>query len=87
MNASRIVSQLVEGENPLMDLGTRVSTAKFTLREAPCDMDAHWMGMRERVANQREITPQQPTPEETDFMRQSAASPVAHTDEVFTCYT
>jgi len=43
-----------------MNLGTRVSTTRFTLTKASRDMDARQMGIRERVTNQREITPQGP---------------------------
>jgi hypothetical protein len=80
------LSCLVEGENALMDLGTRVSTAKFTPTEAPRDMDAHRMGVREWVAHQREMAAQQSTPEESDSARQRAASPVARAEDVFACH-
>jgi hypothetical protein len=47
------LSRLAEGENASMDLGTQVSTAKLTPKEAPRDINAHRMGVREWVAHQR----------------------------------
>jgi hypothetical protein len=72
------LSRLAEGESASMDLGTRVSTAKFTPREAPRETNVHRMGVREWVAHQRKLEAQGSTPEESDPVRQRAASPVAH---------
>ena len=71
------LSRIADGENSSMDLGTHVSTAKFTPQEASRDMDAHRMSVREWVADQRKTPPQRSAPEEPNFTEQRAATPVA----------
>lgn len=77
------LSRLVEGENASMDLGTQVSTAKFTPAEAPRDMSTHRMGVRDWVADQRRFMTLGPEPEEPELTRQRAVPPVTRTDNAF----
>ena len=63
-----------------------VSTVKNTPSDAPCDMNAHRLGVREWVENLQQNTPQWPRLESEHHSMRQTASPVAHTEEVLACH-
>ena len=75
-------SRNAEGENLSMDLGTRVSTAKFTPLEAPHEPGIRRMGVRDWVGNQREIASHRSYAYEQAPTEPRATSPIARVDEV-----
>ena len=73
------LSRVGEGDDTAMDIDTEVSTAQFTPQDAPRNMGAHRMGVRDWVADQRKNRAQEPVPEEQDLPRTRARSPPVRT--------
>ena len=68
-----------------MDLGTNLSTVRNTPSEAPCDLDAHWMGDKS-VSHKRQLLPHPPTHERSDSVSRRSGSLVARVDKVLAQY-